>query len=429
MFLSELIQVADYINENVSGSIISNIYRSNGGTLFKLYGAQIAGIYFNTNEKVLIPVSDFSLFRKDPITRTEEGLRANFTSRIKRVSVMEKFGKVVRIESPQTELIIPLFKGKGLFIKDISGTVIWSEKKDNALELLKEPMKYFDPVALPQLWEKKFLEEIKKNAELKKEQFIAWKIRKLRKLADNLTAQIEKYKEDIEKFGKWAPLIKANLSIITPKEKMKSIELYDFDGEKKKLDLDPSKTVLENMEIFFSKIRKAKTGIELTDKRLGETFLEIEKFHISADDPEIQQPLINTRKIKQNPQHRPYHEFHAENGKIFLVGKEAKDNDELTFKIASPYDIWFHAKDYHGSHVILKMKKGEELSGTDLLNGCLLAIYYSKAKKGMSGEVWYTERKNVMKKKGLDAGKVIIRNGKVKYINGGVLPDSLKKSG
>lgn len=428
MFLSELIQVADYINKNVSGSIISNIYRSNGGTLLKLYGAQIEGIYFNTAEKVLIPVIDISLFKKEPITRTEEGLRANFTSRIKSVSVMEEFGKVVRIGSPQAELIIPLFKGKAFFINDISGNIIWSEKKDKALELLKEPMKYFEPVIEPQLWERKFLENIERNAELKKEQYIAGKIRKLQKLADNLTAQIEKYRDDLEKFGKWAPLIKANLSMINPKEKMKTVELYDIDGEKKKLDLDPSRTVLENMELFFSKVRKAKTGIELTHKRLEKTLLEIEQCKTDVDDPEIQRQTP-VKKIKQNSLHRPYHEFHSENGRIFLVGKEAKDNDELTFKIASPHDMWFHAKDYHGSHVILKMKKGEELSGTDLLNGCLLAIYYSKAKKGMSGEVWYTERKNVMKKKGLDAGKVIIRNGKVKYINGGVLPDSLKKTG
>lgn len=341
---------------------------------------------------------------------------------------MEEFGKVVRIESPLAELIIPLFKGKAFFINDISGNIIWSEKKDKALELLKEPMKYFEPAVEPQLWERKFLENIERNAELKKEQYIAGKIRKLQKLADNLMAQIEKYRDDLEKFGKWAPLIKANLSMISPKEKMKTVELYDFDGEKKKLDLDPSKTVLENMELFFFRVRKAKKGIEFTEKKLAETLSEMDNFEFSEAETTTRNGAKET-KSKKNMRHVPYHEYHAENGKIFLVGKEAKDNDELTFKIASPHDMWFHAKDYHGSHVILKMKKGEELSGKDLLNGCLLAIYYSKAKKGMSGEVWYTERKNVMKKKGLDAGKVIIKNGKVKYINGGVFPDSLKKTG
>lgn len=427
MFLSELIQVADYINKNVSGSIISNIYRSNGGTLMKLYGAQIEGIYFNTAEKVLIPVISISLFKKEPITRSEEGLRANFTSRINSVSVMEQFGKVVRIESPQAELIIPLFKGKSIFINDISGNIIWSEKKDKALELLKEPMKYFDPAVEPHLWERKFLENIEKNEELKKEQYIAGKIRKLQKLADNLSAQIGKYSDDLEKSGKWAPLIKANLSTIQPKEKMKTVELYDLDGEKKMLDLDPSKTVLENMELFFSKVRKAKTGIELTNKRLEKTLLEIEQCRLHADDTEIPQQT-SVKKIKLNSLHRPYHEFRSENGRIFMVGKEAKDNDELTFKIASPHDMWFHAKDFHGSHVILKMKKGELMTGTDLMNGCLLALFYSKAKKGMSGEVWYTERKNVMKKKGLPVGKVIIKNAKVKYINCGSMPPDLKKT-
>ncbi|HRZ79736.1 MAG TPA: NFACT RNA binding domain-containing protein [bacterium] len=427
MFLSELIQTAAYISENANGAIVSAIYRSNGGTLIKLYGANIGGIFFSTSEKILIPVSDPAHFKKEPLTRLEEGLRANFSGRINRVSVMEQFGKVVRIESYDRDLIIPLFNGQALFIASKDGNVIWSEKKDSGLEPLKEPMRHYEPVTAPQDWEKRFFEEMERKAGIKKEQYLAEKIRKLQKLAGNLESQIAKYTDDISKYGKLAPLIKANLSLISPAVRTNDIEVFDTDGQKKKIQLDPSKTVLENMELFFNKVRKAKKGLELTQKRLAETLWEIENSAVAIPEDNGSLP-VNRKKAEKNRQHVPYHEYRTDSGKIFLVGKEARDNDELTFKISSPHDMWFHAKDHHGSHVILKMKKGEEMTGADLLNGCLLALYYSKAKKGMSGEVWYTERKNVMKKKGLPAGKVIIKNAKVKYINNGTMPEGLKKT-
>lgn len=427
MFLSELIQITAYINENAGGAIVSGIYRSNGGTLIKLYGAKIGGIFFSISEKILIPVSDTAHFKKEPLTRLEEGLRANFSGRINRVSVMEQFGKVVRIESYDRDLIIPLFNGRTLFITGKDGSKVWSEKKDCSLDPLKEPMKYFEPATAPQDWEKRFFEEMERKAGIKKEQYAAEKRKKLQKLAGNLESQIGKYTDDIIKYGSFAPLIKANLSFIGPADRKNQIEVFDTDGEKKKIQLDPSKTVLENMELFFNKVRKAKKGLELTRRRLAETFLEIETCAVAIPEDNASLP-VNRKKTEKSRQHIPYHEYRTDSGRIFLVGKEAKDNDELTFKISSPHDMWFHAKDYHGSHVILKMKKGGEMTGTDLLNGCLLALYYSKAKKGMSGEVWYTERKNVMKKKGLPAGKVIIKNAKVKYINNGTMPEGLKKT-
>ncbi|HPG37010.1 MAG TPA: hypothetical protein PLG63_11800, partial [bacterium] len=75
----------------------------------------------------------------------------------------------------------------------------------------------------------------------------------------------------------------------------------------------------------------------------------------------------------------------------------------------------------------LKMKKGEQSKSENITTGCILAINYSKARKGMSGEVWFTERKNVMKKKGMAPGMVTFKNAKSKCISNGVIPENLIK--
>ena len=75
----------------------------------------------------------------------------------------------------------------------------------------------------------------------------------------------------------------------------------------------------------------------------------------------------------------------------------------------------------------MRMKKGEEPKQKDILTACALAILYSKAKKGRSGEVWFTARKNVTKRKGMAVGLVNFKNAKAIYITNAKLPEDLVK--
>jgi predicted ribosome quality control (RQC) complex YloA/Tae2 family protein len=431
MYLSDLVQVSEYINNNASGAIISGFYRSYGGTVIKLYGKSVSGIYFNLKEKVLFPVSKMSLFKKEPLTRLEEGLRANISGRINGVFALTEYGKVVKIELFDSSLIIPLFRNKAVRIINNDSSVKWMERNEEPLELLDIPMKEF-PVQSddPFFYELDFINKITKKEELEQKKIVEKKRVKLVSGIEMLEKKTADYIADIEKYSAHALLIKANLFSMNPAQKKELLHLADFSGTVTVIELDPAKTVAENMNRFFMKVKKAKSGVVHTEKRIESAKMELARLELDSIDqqPEnTEEKRIVQKKRAQNV-HKPYHEFRSSGGSVFLVGKEAKDNDELTFKISSPHDIWFHAKDYHGSHVILKMKKGELPKSDDILNGCILAILYSKAKKGMSGEVWFTERKNVTKKKGMPAGTVLFKNGRSKYISNAVVPENLVKT-
>jgi len=430
MYLSDIIQVSEFLNESATGAIISGIFRSHGGTVLKLFGRNVPAIYFNIKEKVMFPVLDLTKFPKEPMTRLEEGLRANVAGRINGVSAMPEFGKAVNIELFETSLIIPLFNNRAVRIIDRTGGVKWIEKNDNELQPLEIPMKYFEPLTSdPTRYELMFIEKQQKKRADEIKNAVEKKRKKLVLAIETLQKKIADCAADIEKYSVNAALLKANLYSLDPSQRKEMIELTDFSGETVTLALDPIKTVVENMEKFFLKVKKAKSGIIHAEKRVVSAKAELDRLEIEGvvqHFGSIEEKQTVQKKRAQNV-HKPYHEFHSPDGAVFLVGKEAKDNDELTFKISSPHDIWFHAKDYHGSHVILKMKKGEQPKSENITTGCILAITYSKAKKGMSGEVWFTERKNVMKKKGMALGTVTFKNAKSKYISNGVIPENLVK--
>ena len=339
---------------------------------------------------------------------------------------MKEFGKVVKIETESLDLIIPLFAGKSVVIQDKSGKEIWRDKKDNGLNLLEKPMKGF-PLTFenPLFWESWFVEKSDKERDEEKRRKLEEKRNKLLSSINIVKEDIKKHEENLAKFSEFASLLKANLWRFDSSEHKTSVILSDYENKEKEINLDPAKTILQNMERFFANIKKAKNGIENSEKRLETLSEELEKLSSLSELPEEAQSVFKQKK-KQNG-HIPYHEFHAADGRVFLVGKEEKDNDELTFKVALPHDIWFHAKDYHGSHVIMRMKKGEEPKQKDILTACALAILYSKAKKGRSGEVWFTARKNVTKRKGMAAGLVNFKNAKVIYITDAKLPEDLVK--
>ena len=427
MYLSDTRQVVDFLNRSASNTLVSGVYRSRCGTLIKLYGSKnIAAIFFHTKEKIIIPVTDLSRFPKEQITNLEEGIRANFDGRIRSFSILPEFGKVVKIEATDVSMIIPLFGGKPVQIFDFEGNLVWSEKRGKELGPLEKPMRDF-PLTFedPLFWESWFIERSDALLSRLREELVEKRRQKLIDMIAIAKSEAERHSSNFELYTKYATLLKANLYSLDSNGRMPSVELAGFDGSVCRIKLDPAKTLIQNMERFFSLTRRSKNGIAACETRISELEEKLKNINETNDLPV---PAVKTEKKRTKAAvHVPYHKFKADNGRIFLVGKEDRDNDELTFKIALPHDIWFHAKDYHGSHVIMKMKKNEQIQHSDILTACKLAIIYSKAKKGGSGEVWYTERKNVTKKKGANAGSVTFKNAKVIYMKDVRMPENLKK--
>ena len=104
------------------------------------------------------------------------------------------------------------------------------------------------------------------------------------------------------------------------------------------------------------------------------------------------------------------------NGYTILVGRNNKENDYLTCKFANKNDIWFHTKDIHGSHVILKTNPNEIIPEDILLEAAKLAAKHSKAKNSSHVPVDFCKVAFVKKPSGSKPGYVIYNNNKTLYV-------------
>lgn len=98
--------------------------------------------------------------------------------------------------------------------------------------------------------------------------------------------------------------------------------------------------------------------------------------------------------------------YRSSDGYEILVGRAARDNDHLTFRIARPYDLWLHAADYPGSHVIVRNPTRADLPHRTIIEAAQLAAQFSQARRDAKVDVHYTQRKFLSKPKGAAPGLV-----------------------
>ncbi|MBR4173050.1 MAG: DUF814 domain-containing protein, partial [Clostridia bacterium] len=120
-------------------------------------------------------------------------------------------------------------------------------------------------------------------------------------------------------------------------------------------------------------------------------------------------------KRQKAVQAKPLH-FISSDGFDIFVGKNNSQNDYLTLKFANSSDIWFHTKQIHGSHTIIKLGIDKNVSDRTLLEAAQLAAYYSKARTSSQVPVDYTQVKNVKKPNGAKPGMVIYENYNTLYV-------------
>jgi predicted ribosome quality control (RQC) complex YloA/Tae2 family protein len=103
------------------------------------------------------------------------------------------------------------------------------------------------------------------------------------------------------------------------------------------------------------------------------------------------------------------HRFTSPSGYEVLVGRNNRQNDQLTFRLANDYDLWFHSQQIPGSHVLLRLPPGSQPEPTDLQFTANLAAYYSQARASEQVPIVYTHPKHVYKPKGAKLGMVIYK--------------------
>lgn len=225
-------------------------------------------------------------------------------------------------------------------------------------------------------------------------------------------------------------LLFANLHLIQKGQKEVTVENYN-DGSMMSIDLDERYDPKTNAKKYYAKYQKAKNAlhhlqnqIEITQEEILyfdslKTLMENASYYDALEIKEELELLGYLRKKITKQVHRQKNKLHIEAYKTkdnitIYVGKNNLQNDFLTFKIASKNDMWFHAKDMPGSHVVVH---SEDLNEYTIRLASQIAAFFSKGKHSSSVPVNYTQIKTLKKPSNSKPGQVVLNHYSTIYID------------
>ena len=254
--------------------------------------------------------------------------------------------------------------------------------------------------------------------------YVDSQIKKFKKIEKNIKVDLKK-NENFENYKNIGDILAANMHQI--KYGMKKVTVFDFyNNQEITINLDPLLSPNDNLNFYYNKYNKGKRTISALNSRFLDIqneikyfeeikmFIEKENDFIGIEEIENELNLTNNgnkskNKIKLNKsKKRELLSFDYKGFQIF-VGRNNKENEEISFSKGQPNDIWLHIKDIPGSHVLI-LRNNQELPNDVLLHAANLACEYSKAKKGDKVTVDYCEKKFVKKIKNSKPGNVIYTN-------------------
>ncbi|HHL0836270.1 TPA: NFACT family protein [Streptococcus agalactiae] len=238
-------------------------------------------------------------------------------------------------------------------------------------------------------------------------------IKKLAKQQDELLAT-----ENAEEFRQKGELLTTYLSMVPNNQDVVVLDNY-YTNQTIEISLDRALTPNQNAQRYFKKYQKLKEAVKhlkgiISDTENTITYLESVETslnHASMEDiNDIREELVETGFIKRRAHDKQHkrkkpEQYLASDGKtIIMVGRNNLQNDELTFKMARKGELWFHAKDIPGSHVLIwdNLNPSDEVK-TDAAE---LAAYYSKARLSNLVQVDMIEAKKLNKPSGTKPGFV-----------------------
>jgi len=208
-------------------------------------------------------------------------------------------------------------------------------------------------------------------------------------------------------------------------------EAHDID-----LPIDPARGAKEQIDALFKRARRLKEGAKIARARLNEaeaslTALKDAQSSLAEDGADLgaleasaraaaprdfkfaQNPAPSSSHTRSDQRRPPYRTFLGASGARILVGRGAVHNDALTLHIARSHDLWLHAKNMHGAHVVVPLEKGASCPSDLLIEAAHLAAHFSDGRDEDLIEVQYTPRRYIRKPKGSAPGLVVVDREKV----------------
>ncbi|MHC5772767.1 Rqc2 family fibronectin-binding protein [Nostoc sp.] len=255
---------------------------------------------------------------------------------------------------------------------------------------------------------------------------------KLRNKAQTFKTRLQQ-SDQADEYRQKADLLMAHLQNWEPG--MKEIILADFETNLPvAIALQPDKNAVQNAQSLYKqhqKLKRARAAVEplllsvQTEieylEQVEAAIIQIDTYQTAEDLralEEIREELIG-QKYLEDPEYRSrsanevpstnFHRYVTPGGFEVLIGRNNRQNDQLTFRVAGDYDLWFHAQEIPGSHVLLRLEPGAVAEETDLQFVANLAAYYSRARQSDRVPVVYTQLKHVYKPKGAKPGIAIYK--------------------
>jgi len=353
--------------------------------VFKMYGPLTNVILIKGNEQEMFRTqikNDLMLYKSDLINRLTSLLESQFQSRVYFVHLCDGNLIVKSNENPSDSL----FKSNNIidvysfFSKYYISNIVFEKKKSVLISTLTK--------------------ELKNQTNLLTNNFRSLEI-------------LENIVNDEQK----GHLILSNIQDI-PHGKTSALLLDYFNNCEIKIELNKDLNPQQNAEAYFKKAVKRKLQIRNINSQIEENKAKVSLLNEQIAHIELCANLKELNKYEKahsadvtgQKAGTLFREFEKLGFKI-LVGKSAVNND-LLIKNSHKGDLWFHAANVSGSHVIVKQKSGFQFLPEVILYAAQLAAYYSKAKGSSMVSVYYTQRKYVRKPKGAEPGKVVIERQK-----------------
>jgi predicted ribosome quality control (RQC) complex YloA/Tae2 family protein len=254
------------------------------------------------------------------------------------------------------------------------------------------------------------------------------RLKKLQALHKNLSREQSAFAH-AETHQRYGELLLANLHQAEKHEQtFRVVDFYDPEQRELMIPAANRATAQEAAEHYFKLARKARHGLQTIATRLPQVEsqisnlkFEIARLHATQRSDELNELL---REIGLKPQAEKkastnstpkkqekisgVRRYRSSDGYEMLVGRTSRDNDYLTLRVAKSFDLWFHAADYPGSHVVLRNPKRGQVPQRALVEAAQLAAKFSQANNdaGAKVAVNYCEKKFVTKPKGFAPGQV-----------------------
>jgi hypothetical protein len=214
-------------------------------------------------------------------------------------------------------------------------------------------------------------------------------------------------------FQERAEALKARLHQFAPGEKRETVEVEDGEGGKTVLSLDPSRTVVENMERWFHQVARAKRGLDVLVRRRAEVLERgpgpAKKGNVAKGEAGYGSKAAGGKATdRRTPDSfQGIARFLSGDGFVILRGKNSAANHRLLTKVASPFDLWFHAQDGPGAHCILRRDHpGMEVPESSLAEAAMLAGLKSWLEPSGKGDIICALAGDVRAVKGAALGRV-----------------------